>query len=183
MSSKTALPPNPGAPFKVEIGSLDDSTKVTAQFNPKELSVDKSVPWTKKDKTVSEAVQLEFTGAEARTMSMELLFDGYETGSSVQGEINKLLQLASMRGDPDSTSTPEEEKRPHHVIVTWGYGSKSTTSTDAKAGTNILPFKGVIESVQTKYTMFTEGGVPVRATCQVKFKEANKLSFKKQAAT
>ena len=37
-----------GTPFKVEIGSLDDATvKVTAQFNPKELTVDKSVPWTK----------------------------------------------------------------------------------------------------------------------------------------
>ena len=114
-------------------------------------------------------------------MSMELLLlDGYETGTSVQGEINKLVALASMRGDPDSTSTDEDKKRPHHVIVTWGYGNKGTTSTDAKADTNILPFKGVIESIQTKYTMFTDGGVPVRATCQVKFKEANKLSFKKQ---
>ena len=41
------------------------------------------------------------------------------------------------------------------------------------------PFEGVIESVGTKYTMFSDKGFPVRATCNVKIKEASRASFKK----
>ena len=40
-------------------------------------------------------------------------------------------------------------------------------------------FEGVIESVGMKYTMFLPSGMPVRATCSVKFKEASRASFKK----
>ena len=37
------------AKAKLTIGSLDDSTTVSAQYNPKELQVDQSIPWSKKN--------------------------------------------------------------------------------------------------------------------------------------
>jgi hypothetical protein len=168
--------PKVGTPFTVEIGSIDDaSLKVTAQFNPKEIQVDKSVPWTKKEKTYAEKVQLEFTGAEARTLSMELLFDGYEQDQGVEPQLVALTKLASAIEDPQKTKAKEAQKRPHHVLVAWG----EAKDKDAAGKGNMLPFKGVIESLQTKMTMFSPSGTILRATCNVKFKEADQISMKK----
>ena len=64
--------------------------------------------------------------------------------------------------------TKEEERRPHHCIVTWGDGG--------------LPrFDCVIESLSIKYTMFSEAGIPLRATCTVKLKEADVVSKAKDS--
>ena len=154
-----------GAPFEVYIGSLEagqEGIKVTAQFVPKELQVDKSVSWQKQQKSFADQPNLEFTSADGRTMSLGLLFDGYETGKSVQENVDTLLKLASIQ-KPDSKKA--DEKRPHKVTVAWGQNK-------------LPPFMGVIESVSTKYTMFSSDGTPLRATCTVKLKEADKVSFK-----
>jgi hypothetical protein len=156
------------SPFKVTILSLDkkdDAHEVTAQYNPKEVQVDKAVAWSKKDdkNTVSDKPVLEFSGGQGRTMSLELLFDSYEKGGNVHAlYISKLLEMATIIDPKGNANT----KRPHQVQVVWG--------------DNGLPeFKGVIESVSTKYTMFSKDGIPVRATCTVKLKEADGASFKK----
>jgi len=85
----TFIPPGE----KISIGSIDEPTEensVSAQYNPKELQIDKSVPWQKHNKANANGLQLEFTGAEGRTMSVELLFDGYEEHESIQGQVAKL---------------------------------------------------------------------------------------------
>lgn len=162
------------AKAKLTIGSLDDSTTVKAQYNPKELQVDQSVPWKKPDSANktgqneggggggSDGIALEFTGAEGRTMSVELLFDGFEADGrkvDVAAEVKKLETLAAVR-KPESKD--EKERRPHHCVISWG-------------DRGLPKFKCVIESLSTKYTMFSSDGEPLRATCTVKLKEADKL--------
>jgi len=170
---------------KLTIGSLDEpgpAFTVEAQYNPKELQVDQNVPWKKPDaapKTGSQKgnansgsgakgdpLEVEFTGAEGRTMTVELLFDGYEKLGprtvNVKELVDKLTALATPRfpEDPD-----EQKRRPHHCIISWGEGG--------------LPsFQCVIESLSTKYSMFSTDGDPLRATCTVKLKEA-KMKTKK----
>ena len=137
-------------------------------YNPKELQIDKTVPWQKTSQTNkanSNGINLEFTGADGRSMSVELLFDGYEAGQSIAGNVDKLNTMASV-WKPDSEK--EEERRPHLCIVNWG----STVSG----------FKCVIESVSTKYTMFSDAGVPLRATCTVKLKEADSVTGKSSSS-
>ena len=171
------------APFqpateKLSIGSTDDtSLQVTAQDNAKELQIDKSIPWQKVNQanqsnntkktgaSAQKGIHLEFTGAEGRSMSVELLFDGYEKGSglAVQGSIATLEQLASVI-DPDSTD--ENKRRPHLCVVAWG--QKGLPS-----------FRCVIETLSTKYTMFSTDGEPLRATCTVKLKEADAVTLQK----
>src|SRR5262245_10400262 len=113
---------NIGAPFEIWVGSVDEpSLKVKAQFNPKELQVDKTVPWTKAPKSMGDRPHLEFTGAEGRSMSLELLFDGYETNESVQGKVDMLIQMSSAR---IATSKKPDEKRPHQIQVVWGQGAQ-----------------------------------------------------------
>jgi hypothetical protein len=155
-------------PKKLHILNLDNVTPegkidLTVQYNPKEMSVDKSVPWSKHKDSKSDHPHLEFTGADGRSMSFELMFDTFEDDVTVQTEVAKLQRMAMVRNP--ATSAPEDEKRPPLVEVRWDGGLPS--------------FKGVIESIGTKYTMFSPKGFPVRATCTVKVKEADRASFKK----
>ena len=151
------------------IASVDTGVKVSAQYNPKELQIDKSVPWQKNpqaNKSPDKGIQLEFTGAEGRSMSVELLFDGYETGVPVIPQVEALNSMASPM---EPGSTDENKRRPPLCVVVWG--------------ATISKFICVIESLSTKYTMFSPEGVPLRATCTVKLKEANVLSMAKSDAS
>lgn len=160
------------ATAKLKIGSIDEpSLTVEAQYNPKELQVDLTVPWKKPqsanqtggDKKDDNYMTLEFTGAEGRTMSVEMLFDGYEKNTSIAGKVGVLEELARVRNPEDNK---EALRRPHHCVISWG--------------ANGMPkFKCVIESLSTKYTMFSSNGTPLRATCTVKLKEAERLEKKK----
>ncbi len=171
-------------PTKVWIGSLDakpdvdengkfasSDVSVEAQYNPGTLEVSQTVPWKKPDaasktggtgtaaqKADRNDVTLEFTGAEGRSISLELLFDGVEQKTSVKGSVEKLEKLAAVR---QAGAAKEDMRRPHHCVVVWA---------------NVLPrFKCVIESLTTKYTMFALDGTPLRATCTLKLKEAENV--------
>lgn len=149
----------------ISIGSIDEpSIGIKAQYNPKELQIDKAVPWQKHNKANANGLQLEFTGAEGRTMSIDLLFDGYEEGTSIQDSVATLETLATVR---DPSSTKDEMRRPHHCVVIWG----------TVIGGGDHKFKCVIEQIQTKYTMFSPEGLPLRATVTLKLKEAERLSM------
>lgn len=157
--------------FPVSIGSLDEpgpAATVEAQYNPKELQVDRAVPWTKhNNKNNENGLQLEFSGADGRGVSLELFFDDSESkDGSVMGQINKLEKLAKVRVPG---STKDEEKRPHHCLLVFG---------------QVYPeqiFKCVIESMSTKFTMFSPSGNPIRATVNLKLKEADSVMMKKES--
>lgn len=141
---------------KCTIASIDSpQVQITAQYNPKEVSIDKSVPWNKHKNPKGDVPMLEFTNAENRTLSMELFFDGYEKGKSIEGEVALLTQMTMIRAGVSA----DKDKHPPRVLVTWG--------------PSFPKFRGVIESLGTKYTMFLEDGTPVRATCTLKIKEVD----------
>jgi hypothetical protein len=143
--------------------------RVEAQYNPKELQIERPVPWVKHQLTNSGSarakadaaagrghLQLEFTGSESRSMTIELLFDGFEQNRSVEPQIDILDALAQVR---DPQSSVEEMRRPYRCVVLWGE--------------TLRKFQCVIESLTVKYTMFSRTGVPLRATCMVKLKECD----------
>ena len=167
------------ASAKLTIASKDDSrVQVQAQYNPKELQVDQTVPWKKPDSAnqtgasdggsggSSQPMTLEFTGAEGRTMTVEFLFDGYEQNQSIAGQVGVLEKLASVRNPGEKDET---KRRPHQCVISWG-------------ASGLPKFECVIESLSTKYTMFSSNGTPLRATCTVKLKEAQAVD-KKPAAS
>jgi len=176
----------PKVPFeqskaKLTIGSLDDTTiHVEAQYNPQELQVDQNVPWKKPDaanQTGShqqpsggeDPIALEFTGAEGRTMTVELLFDGAEIGGTRTVNVTeKVVVLETLARVSEPTSKDEKLRRPHQCVVSWG--AKGLPS-----------FQCVIESLSTKYMMFAGDGTPLRAKCTVKLKEAHAVEKKKKA--
>jgi hypothetical protein len=167
------------ATVKLTIASKDDpGIQVQAQYNPKELQVDQTVPWKKPDSANQtgggaagasggsgggkQPMTLEFTGAEGRTMTVEFLFDGYEQNRSIAGQVGILETLASVR---NPTEKDENLRRPHQCVISWG-------------ASGLPKFECVIESLSTKYTMFSSTGTPLRATCTVKLKEAQAVDKK-----
>jgi phage protein U len=151
--------------FEVSIGSLDTpKLTVTAQYRPKELQVDQTVPWTKhSNKSTDGTLQLEFSGAEGRSTTLELFFDASETaGGSVAEAIEDLATLARVR---NPTRKEDEYKRPHHCVLVFG-----------RVYTGGI-FQCVIESMSTKYTMFSPEGEPIRATVNLKLKEAQRVDM------
>jgi hypothetical protein len=141
-----------GARAKLTIGSLDDQTlAVEAQYNPKELQIDKPVNWSEKADA-----QLEFLGIQCRTFTVEMMFDCYEERArEIAPQIAMLEKLSSPREDG---SRREAKQRPHLCIVLWG-----------EAGMPRL--RCVIDKLATKYVVWDEHGKPLRAICTVSLKE------------
>jgi hypothetical protein len=124
-----------------------------AQFNPKEVDLDRAIPW--QQQANEGPADLEFERADPARMVFELLFDGAETSKSVQPQLDKLRAFSSV---------DDVLHRPPKVKVSWG------------SGAGVMPtFTGVIESVAIRYVMFAVSGVPLRATADVKLKEAANL--------
>ncbi len=141
-------------PLKCRIVNLDKgNTFVEAFFNPKEVAIDKKVPWNKHKSTKANVPELEFTDAEPQQLQMELLFDTYESRRSVHSDYVEVLE-SFMKIIPDL-------KRPPMCLFLWGQ--------------NFPSFMGVIDSLSTKYTMFLPDGTPVRATVSVSMKQADVL--------
>ncbi len=186
-SARASYSPGQPALAKLWIASIDNPRiELRAQYNPKELQIDKQVPWNehkqrnnrsgRRREDDSEQSDLEFNGAAIRTMQIELLFDGYEEGESVQPDVDLLEELSTVsvpREPGPGEARPREagpgesrkELRPHHCLIAWG----------AQEG-GMRPFRCVIESLSTKYTMWSSEGTPLRATCTIKVKEAEKMS-------
>ena len=117
----------------LSIRSLEGSRiVVTAMFNPKEISVDKAVPWAKQSMSRGDEPALEFWSANGRSMSFELMFDTSESGVDVHDSfVANLLKLAAIQDE----NGPEDKKRPPKVAVRWGAFPE---------------FEGVIGSVSVK---------------------------------
>lgn len=143
-----------------EIQSTEGSKdKVGFYFNPKEITIDKVVPWQAHKHTEGDAPTLEFTAAQPKTLACELMFDAFEEAEDVHAKyISKLEQFALI----DSS-----KKRPPLLTFVWG--------------SNFPVFKGVIENINVKYTLFLPDGTPCRASVNLKMKQADKLLNKKEA--
>ena len=167
---------------RLTIGSLDKpDLTVVAQYNPKELELARTVPWTKHNsdntpearrKKPAPASDVEYTGGEGRTISIELLFDGFESDRSV---LKQLLDLDEMATPQNAASTQSELRRPHQCVVVWGSYAELNPRTKERPEEerSMRPLRCVIDSLTVKYTMFSEQGVPLRATANVKLREAS----------
>lgn len=130
--------------------------QVSALFNPKEMGIDKSVPWQQQKDAKGDAPPVEFTTGAPKTMSFELLFDLFEDKGDVYAKfVSQLEKMVKI--DPGL-------KRPPMVTVAWS--------------NNFPAFKGVMESMNVKYTMFLPDGTPCRCTANVKVKEAQSAQVK-----
>ncbi|MCC8400472.1 LysM peptidoglycan-binding domain-containing protein [Paraburkholderia sp. MMS20-SJTN17] len=129
-------------------------TNIEVKFNPKTLSVSRSVSWQSQKAAKRDAPELQYTSADPATLSVDLFFDTYDSDKpidqkdSVFAETKKLLALAAVAGD---------KHRPPVCRLQWG--------------TQAVFFQGVLMQIDQNYTLFTELGTPVRATLKCSFKQ------------
>jgi hypothetical protein len=122
-------------------------------FNPHEYQLQKRVDWKELKNRGADFPQLQFDKGGPRSLTMSLTFDTYESQEDVRQYTSQVAKLAEVDG---------QKERPPVCTITWG------PTVDPYAG---LPFKGVLESLSQKFTMFLADGTPVRATLDVQFKE------------
>jgi hypothetical protein len=133
---------------------------IDVYFNPKEITIDKQVPWQVHKNSEGDAPTLEFTAGSPKELTCELMFDMFEDKGDVYATyVSKLENLALIDSDLN---------RPPLCTFTWG--------------SNLPVFKGVIEDLNVKYTLFLPDGTPSRCTVNIKMKQAETLMNKQEAA-
>jgi hypothetical protein len=137
-------------------------TSIDVYFNPKEITIDKQVPWQKHKNSEGDIPTLEFTAGEPKTLNVELMYDLFEQPDGkkdVYAEyISKLETLALI---------DDSLKRPPMCTFTWGSAMPT--------------FSGVVEDLNVKYTLFLPDGTPCRATVTLKMKQSSTLLNKQEA--
>jgi hypothetical protein len=154
--AEAAPPSRRSAQVKI---SVAEGEPVQFFFNPSEMTINKGVNWDAKMDSDADAPGVEFAGAQGVTIQFTAEFDRTaEKGDVYLHDVKPLERL---------TLVDQKIKRPPLLTFTWG-----TTST----------FKGVLESLSVRYTMFSEDGTPVRASVSATFREAEQATSRKQCS-
>lgn len=126
---------------------------IAFQFNPKEVSIDKSARWDRKPTKGKKAGSVDFIGAEPVKLKLEMFFDatGQSDGSVVE-PVESLLRCCT----PTDASAGKKKPTPPLVVLHWG---------------SVAGFPAFITSVNARYTLFTKEGRPIRAVCSVSMEE------------
>lgn len=118
----------------------------TVLFNPTEYTVEKGNQLAEIGVPGLSAPIIQYVHGNTRTLSMDLYFDTYEERTDVRDHTNQVYNLLAIE---PSTHVPPI------CNVSWGN----------------FRFRGVLDHVSGKFTLFVADGTPVRATLSVSFKE------------
>jgi Contractile injection system tube protein/LysM domain len=157
-------------PAKALIRTIDgEKVEIPCLFNPKEYSVSKSNKWSVPPAKGKQLGEYEFGGGDPAKMTLQLLFDTFESGEDVRkvytDKVWKLMWVDSSLTDHQSG----KRGRPPRVQFQWG---------------EAFGFEAVITSITQKFILFKENGVPVRATLDVSFQQIkDELFYPKQNPT
>jgi hypothetical protein len=131
---------------KAKLLNLDKNTTLNVLFNPKEYSIQKTVQWEPHKAPGLDSPEQQFTSGNPSLLTVELFFDTYEDKSSVKEHTDQLMNMTLVDAD---------KHRPPSVQFAWGD----------------FQFKGFVESLTVRYTMFLSDGKPCRATANLSIKE------------
>ena len=127
---------------------------IVASFNPAQLSFTRVVNWRSQGAAHRDTPELQYTGAEARKFTIDLLFDTFDTPQAEKQDVRKItsriLHLTTIEEHGD-------KHRPPICQLKWG-----------AAG---ILFEGVLEQIDQQFILFAENGMPVRAKLRCTFRE------------
>jgi hypothetical protein len=142
----------PGKPSGNKV-KFKSSNKIEVTFNPTEYKINKKNSFNQPDIPGLISPIIQFSKGDARTLNVELLLDTRNTDEAEKKKddvrdkyikpLQKLMEL------------DKELHAPPPCQVLWGS----------------LNFKGVMESMDTTYTLFNNEGTPIRAKVSLGFKE------------
>jgi hypothetical protein len=133
-------------------GQCED-IEVEFKYNPPQFVLDKNVPWQSHDQLWRDIPILEFTAGDAATLSLELMFDEYESGLDVRAcHTDKLTRMAHVN---------PSKGHPPLIVLAWGANEV---------------FRGVITKLNLTFSMFrADDGIPTRAKATVTLCQAETL--------
>ncbi len=141
--------PNPGGGFSESAGG-----SIPFQFNPKEVTIAKAAKWERKTaKGAKTAGPPEFSGSEPCKLTMEMFFDA---SGKQDGSVVAAVEMLFSCTVPTEKSVGQKKPSPPLVVLHWG---------------PIASFPAFVTSVSAKYTLFSAGGLPIRALCSVALEE------------
>ena len=142
-------------------------------FNPTEYTLNKGAQLAEIAVPGLDSQMLQYVHGQLETLTMELFFDTTDEGGtggdakSVTEKTDPFYQLIRM--DPATRALPV-------VLFSWGGDAFPGGRSYATLGPSRYGFKGVVESVRQRFTMFSSLGKPLRATIAISMKEYKTLS-------
>ena len=120
-------------------------------FNPKDFSITRTANWEAKDAKGGVA-PAQYGGPKPSEISVEVFLDAT---SEANGDITPKVDILLKACNPTQQTKSKNKPSAPFVKFVWGK----------------IIFKGYIETVAVKYTLFRANGTPVRGTATVKIKE------------
>jgi hypothetical protein len=127
-------------------GDPVSGAEIPVAFKPTDYSLNRSVTYGSQSLPGNRTPVTQFVSGEADTLTMELFFDTFETGTDVREQTDRIDDLLAV--DAELHAPP---------ICRFVWGS--------------LNFRSVVESANKSFTMFLDDGTPVRARVDVTFRE------------
>lgn len=121
-------------------------------FNPKDFSLTRGAKWEAASNSGG-TMPPEYKGPDPATLTVEIFLDETtEESGDISRTVKKLLGFVNPEADSKSQNKPSA---PHARFI-WG---------------TAIEFKGYIQQVAIKYTLFRENGNPVRGSATLTIKE------------
>jgi nucleoid-associated protein YgaU len=139
--------------FHDKNGDLKKGTKIPVYFNPQQYTINKSNQFASIAVPGRESSIIQFVKGESESLSFELLVDTYtyEKGKSVKDYTDAIRNNMNINTDIHA---------PPICSFVWGE----------------VTFTGIIESLNTTFTMFLRNGTPVRAKMTLSLKQYQKIN-------
>jgi hypothetical protein len=144
---------------------------IPVQYNPTELTLEKKVQFAEIGIPGLTAPLQQFVRGNAEVLTLDLFFDTSDKGMgadavSVATETDKIYSLA--RIDPDGHAPPIVEFH-------WGGGFPGSSLNSRLASQKRQHFTGIIGSIRQNFTLFSAGGLPLRAKLSLTITEYQTL--------
>jgi hypothetical protein len=141
--------------------SINGKSRLSFQFNPREMSVQKSAEWIRVPSPTSPNVApAQFTGSGPRQLSVELFLDA--TLKTKDGPKNVVADVETLLACVVPLPKALHAGKPSPPYVRFGWGK-----------VHLLAF---VKSVSAKYTLFRLDGTPSRALCTISIEEVPELA-------
>ncbi len=131
--------------------------RIEFMFNPKEYTLSKTANWDSASNSTQDAGEMNFSGGQGATLSLELFFDTYLNRTGGLGGVEDVRvhtdALWKLMLIDERTKNPKTDKgKPPEVLFQWG---------------STWYFKAILKNMQQQFTMFLPSGMPVRATVRL----------------
>lgn len=150
----------------IVIEGIKKGQEMEVMFNPSQYTISDKAKYKEAPAAWADNPFLNYKGGQASTLEMELYFDTGEVKIYGEKGVKKATAVSRVvKNFTDLVYIDSDVHAPPIVKFIWGS----------------LSFRGVVTSVKSTYTRFTEAGMPVQAKVNVSFTSAPEKDAKRKS--